>query len=99
MDRRTFLSLTAPAVALRRPAATRVADQQLGTPENIGGSRQRFLALPGNKSFQIQTGGWRGSWRDEYRPNAPLVVGSAIKTFLLTIDTQPRLKYYDPENT
>jgi beta-lactamase class A len=87
MDRRAFLSLAAPSVALAGPTATTVAIQQAVQQTERRESflvwRQRLLDVPGDKSFLIRTGGGLASWQGQYRPDAPLFVGSAIKTFIL----------------
>jgi len=46
--------------------------------------RERFLALPGSKSFDIAVGAGRSViWQASHRPHVPLFVASAIKTFIL----------------
>ena len=82
MDRRTFLALTAPAMILATPAAFAAFGD--GRINDFITWRERFLALPGSKSFDIAVGAGRSViWRASHRPDVPLFVASAIKTFIL----------------
>lgn len=92
MDRRTFLTLSVPAVGLRQKTTMASALYgRLHGPSGFLPFRERLLALPGEKSFLIRVDGrpdldWFGrDWSQwaSYRPDAQLFVGSAIKTFIL----------------
>ena len=74
--------MTAPAMILATPAAFAAFGD--GRINDFITWRERFLALPGSKSFDIAVGAGRSViWRASHRPDVPLFVASAIKTFIL----------------
>ena len=85
MDRRTFLTLSAPAVvgALYAPQALAAnwADTGIGDIEK---ALAAFRRLPGRTSYVLKVGRPARPWRAGHNENARLFVGSAIKTFILT---------------
>lgn len=82
MDRRTFFALCVPATTLLTDAAWAGAGG--GVTSDFFTARREFLALPGQKSLAVQVVEDEAvTWQNTYDPNAPLFVGSAIKTFIL----------------
>jgi beta-lactamase class A len=75
MQRRGLLALPAAGLASRVAVA-----QTPPTTDNIDAALSRFKALSSDTSYVITN----GTWRAEHQPVAPLFVGSAIKTFILT---------------
>ncbi len=86
MRRRGLLSLAGPAitVGLSAPIATAEAEAPTGADARYQKARTSFLALEGDRSLAIQIDGGGPSLRDAHDDKAPLFVGSAIKTFILT---------------
>ncbi len=74
MQRRHVMAL--PALGL----VTRAAVAQ---PAALDAALARFKALPGETSCVVELTRPGNPWRAEHRPDAPLFVGSAIKTFIL----------------
>ena len=76
--RRSLLAL--PALTLLSRSAAAQATDTAG----IAAALARFAALPGNTSYVVELERSPSPWRAEHMPQAPLFVGSAIKTFILT---------------
>jgi beta-lactamase class A len=76
--RREFLVLAGAAAV----APTRVGATPIGSG-GIPGLLDDFLALPGNKSAQLDVDAVTEPWRVTHDPDAPLFCGSAFKTFVL----------------
>src|SRR4051794_12078347 len=96
MQRRTFFTLagaiTTTLAASVMPGATRAQDddvddntdqQRQGARGNLAAALQRFLALPGTKSYLIHKGEGGSLGRIAHQPNLFLFVASAYKTFVL----------------
>lgn len=92
MNRRTLALLAASTLA----APTRIAWTQDGTGagssntlqggssgDGLGPALQRFMALPGTKSYLIHAGPGGAFGRIAHRPNLLLFTASAYKTFVL----------------
>lgn len=75
--RRAVLAL--PALALLSPPAVAQASRTAA----IAAALARFAALPGSTSYVVELERSPSPWRVEHMPQAPLFVGSAIKTFIL----------------
>jgi beta-lactamase class A len=83
--------LVVPALGLSpRPAAAQTPNTVGNTTGNpagdttaIDGALARFAALPGSTSYVIEAERTPSPWRAEHLPQAPMFVGSAIKTFIL----------------
>ena len=94
MHRRTLVSLVA-ASTLAMSAATQPAlaaddggdegsnDSLQGNGGQLGAALQRYLALPGTKSYLIRAGQGGSLGRIAHRPNLFLFTASAYKTFVL----------------
>lgn len=82
IDRRRFFGAAAggAAVGLAGPALA-----QAGAPDFTAAEAAlaEFAALDGMTGYVVDVGG-DNPWRAEHQPDAPLFVGSAIKTFILT---------------
>ena len=87
MDRRAVFALPAlglPALGLpARPAVAQVAVTTNVDTTGIEAALARFAALPGPTSYVIEAERASAPWRAEHAPQAPMFVGSAIKTFIL----------------
>jgi beta-lactamase class A len=77
MKRRALLALPALGL-LARPAAAQTLDTM-----SIESALARFAALPGSTSYVVEAERTPSPWRAEHLPQAPMFVGSAIKTFIL----------------
>ncbi len=78
MDRRALLAL--PVLGLfPRPAAAQTTTDNTA----IDTALARFAALAGSTSYVIEAEHAPSPWRAEHMPQAPMFVGSAIKTFIL----------------
>ena len=77
MDRRALLALPALGLLARSAGA-----QTLDTT-SIESALARFTALPGSTSYVVEAERTPSPWRAEHLPQAPMFVGSAIKTFIL----------------
>ena len=77
MDRRSLLAFPALGL-LPRPAAAQTLDTT-----SIDSALARFAALPGSTSYVVEAERSPSPWRVEHMPQAPMFVGSAIKTFIL----------------
>ena len=77
MKRRALLALPALGL-LARPAAAQTLDTT-----SIESALARFAALPGSTSYVVEAERTPSPWRAEHLPQAPMFVGSAIKTFIL----------------
>jgi beta-lactamase class A len=85
MQRRTLFTL-ATASTLAAPAVTggALAADNTGTgSSDLNGALQRFLALPGTKSYLIHVGQGGSLGRIAHQPNLFLFTASAYKTFVL----------------
>ncbi len=80
--RRQFLVLAGAAASAAALAPTR-ADAAPADSGGIPGLLDDFLALPGNKSAQLDVDAVTDPWRVTHDPDAPLFCGSAFKTFVL----------------
>ena len=84
MHRRQFLAATGvAAAALSRSVQVLAAEQQTGQDSVSRGLLDAFLALPGNKSVQVDIDRPHGLRRVAYQPDSPLFCGSCFKTFVL----------------
>ena len=95
MQRRTLFTLatastlaasavTGGALAADNTGTGSSSDQQLGGGGgDLDGALQRFLALPGTKSYLIHVGEGGSRLRIAHRPNLFLFTASAYKTFVL----------------
>ena len=92
MHRRTLNVLAASMLAgSLRPSIVRAADdnddgssdQLQGIDGDLGAALQRYLALPGTKSYLIHVGQGGTLGRIRHRPNLFLFTASAYKTFVL----------------
>jgi beta-lactamase class A len=79
IDRRAFIGTTA-AAALAAPAVARAAAPDTGAIER---PLQKFDALPGEIAFMLRVGAPGPPWQTGRQQDAPLFVGSAVKTFIL----------------
>jgi beta-lactamase class A len=77
MDRRALLALSALGL-LPRLAAAHTLDTT-----SIDNALTRFAALAGSTSYVVEAERSPSPWRAEHLPQAPMFVGSAIKTFIL----------------
>jgi beta-lactamase class A len=76
-SRRAILAASAVALVARKASAA-VTDTVA-----VEAALTRFRALSGETSYAIAVGNAPSPWRAEYRPDAPMFVGSAVKTFIL----------------
>ncbi len=93
MQRRTLLTLAGATAAAAASTAALAAqdsgssDQQLqgssGGGGGLGAALQRFMVLPGTKSYLIHAGPGGSLGRIAHRPNLFLFTASAYKTFVL----------------
>jgi beta-lactamase class A len=84
MHRRQFLTSAAGlagTAALARAAA--VAAEPAADAGGVPHLLERFLALPGNKSAQVDVDVLASAWRATYQADTPLFCGSCFKTFVL----------------
>jgi beta-lactamase class A len=86
MQRRNLLTGAGPAMmaGLAAPVATAAAGTPAQAHARYQEARRRFLVLPGEASFAIRIDGDGSSLGDAHRQRAPMFVGSAVKTFILT---------------
>jgi beta-lactamase class A len=86
MQRRAFLTLSGQAVAaLTTSSLARLAYAGANTADRLDRALERFLAIPGDKSYLIDVEqAANHSWQRAHLPNRSLFVGSAVKTFILT---------------
>ena len=111
MRRRALITLTASTLAASAVAnATLAADDtsdgsssdQLQQGGDFGAALQRFLALPGTKSYLIRAGEGGSLGRIAYQPTLFLFTASAYKTFVLgqyLRDVEARLLSEDEQLT
>ncbi len=80
--RRDFLALAGALAGAAAVAPTRAGATPIGSG-GIPGLLDDFLALPGNKSAQLDVDAVTEPWRVTHDPDVPLFCGSAFKTFVL----------------
>ena len=80
--RRQFLVLASAAAGAAAVAQTRARATPIGSG-GIPGLLDDFLALPGEKSAQLDVDAVTEPWRVTHDPDVPLFCGSAFKTFVL----------------
>jgi beta-lactamase class A len=80
--RREFLALAGALAGAAAVAPTRVDAAPIDSG-GIPGLLDDFLALPGNKSAQLDVDAVTEPWRVTHDPDVPLFCGSAFKTFVL----------------
>lgn len=83
MRRRQFLTSAASlagALAVTRTSASAVEAGAAHAPPHL---LEKFLALPGAKSAQVDVDDPANPWRAKYQPDAQLFCGSCFKTFVL----------------
>jgi beta-lactamase class A len=87
MQRRTLFTLATASTLAATTAVTGGAlaadDSGTGSSSDLNGALQRFLALPGTKSYVIQVGQGGSLGRIAHQPNHYLFTASAYKTFVL----------------
>jgi beta-lactamase class A len=80
--RREFLALAGALAGAAAVAPMRAGATPIGSG-GIPGLLDDFLALPGNKSAQLDVDAVTEPWRVTHDPDVPLFCGSAFKTFVL----------------
>jgi len=81
--RRQFLTLAGALAGSAAMAPPRAIAAPIASPSGVPGLLDEFLALPGNKSAQIDVDAPIEPWRVTHDPDAALFCGSAFKTFVL----------------
>src|SRR4051794_19815799 len=86
MQRRTLFTLataSTPAASAVTGGALAADNTGTGSSSDLNGALQRFLAVPGTKSYLIHVGQGGSLGRIAHQPNLFLFTASAYKTFVL----------------